>query len=221
MFVILLARFSLWIPPSYIEVVLKVAVHLPATIDDVGEYLADVTALEAAGADAIWLDDTGLDPWVVLGAMAAVTRRIGLGCLLSSAGPIPAARLGAPVAALQLLSRGRIAIGLPPRGKVASHVAALRRAKARIFATGSPRRSAEGVILEVESADQIGAAPATHIEVWAAIAIPSDREAWTSVLSAYEAAGATGVIVPWSARLVDLLRNSEPDDRSDLLMSTG
>ena len=200
---------------------LKVAVHLPATIDDVGEYLADVTALEAAGADAIWLDDTGLDPWVVLGAMAAVTRRVGLGCLLSSAGRFPAARLGPAVAALQVLSRGRIAVGLPSRGRMASHVAALRGAKARIFATGAHRTSADGVILEAESADQIGAAPATHIEVWAAIAIPPDRTAWTQALEAYERAGAEGVLVPWNARLVDLLRNTEPDDRSDLLISTG
>jgi hypothetical protein len=207
--------------PSYIEGVIKVAVKLPATIENVGEYLADVTALEAAGADAIWLDDTGLDPWVVLGALAAVTHRVGLGCLVSSAGRFPASALGGPVAALQTLSRGRIAVGLPPRGKVASHVAALRQARARIFATAADRASADGVILEVESADQISAAPATHKEVWAAIAIPPDREAWTQALEAYEAAGATGVVVPWSARLVDLLRNSEPDDRSDLLMSTG
>jgi len=29
------------------------------------------------------------------------------------------------------------------------------------------------------------------------------------------------VIVAWDPRLIDLLRNPEPDDRSDLLMSTG
>jgi len=55
-------------------------VRLPATIADVGEYLADVTALEAAGADTIWVDDSVLDPWIVLGAVAALTRRIKLGC---------------------------------------------------------------------------------------------------------------------------------------------
>jgi hypothetical protein len=125
------------------------------------------------------------------------------------------------VAALQTLSRGRIAVGLPPRGRLTNQLAALRGVKARIFATGTQRTSADGVILEVESADRMGPRPATHIEVWAAIAVPPDREAWTQALEAYEVAGATGVIVPWTARLVDLLRNTEPDDRTDLLISTG
>jgi hypothetical protein len=57
--------------------------------------------------------------------------------------------------------------------------------------------------------------------VWDTVPIPPDRDAWTSTLSACEAAGAAGVIVPWNARLIDLLRNTEPDDRSDLLVSTG
>ena len=52
---------------------LKVAVRLTATIADVGEYLADVTALEAAGADTIWVDDSVLDPWIVLGVSASPT----------------------------------------------------------------------------------------------------------------------------------------------------
>ena len=58
-------------------------------------------------------------------------------------------------------------------------------------------------------------------EKWVAIAVPPDRESWAAALREHEAAGATGVIVPWDPRLIDLLRNPEPDDRSDLLMSTG
>jgi hypothetical protein len=58
-------------------------------------------------------------------------------------------------------------------------------------------------------------------EKWLAIPAPTDREAWNAALAACETAGATGVIVPWSDRLIDLLRNPEPDDRSDLLISTG
>jgi hypothetical protein len=207
--------------PSYIELVLRVAVRLTSAINDVGEYLADVTALEAAGADAIWLDDSALDPWVVLGAMAAVTHRVGLGCLLSSSGGLPASRLAGAAAALQIVSRGRLVVGLPSRSKLTSQIAALRRVKARIFSTGSAHNSADGVILSVESADQIDPAPRTHLEVWAAIAVPPDRDAWTQAQSDYQAAGATGVIVPWDVRLVDLLRNPEPDDRTDLLISTG
>ena len=41
------------------------------------------------------------------------------------------------------------------------------------------------------------------------------------MLRDHETAGATGVIVPWDPRLIDLLRNPEADDRGDLLMSTG
>jgi Luciferase-like monooxygenase len=199
----------------------QVAVKLPAMIGDVGEYLADVTALEAAGAHAIWVDDTALDPWIVLGAMAAVTHRIRLGCLLTSMGQWPTTRLGACVTTLQKLSRGRIVVGLTPRGKQAADVAVLQAAGARVFTTGSHEKPAEGVIFNVESADQLSGARGTDIEVWAEIAVPPDREAWARTLSAFEEAGATGVIVSWNARVLDLLRNPEADDRSDLLISTG
>jgi len=186
--------------------VIKVAVRLPATIDDVGEYLADVTALEAAGAAAIWIDDAGLDPWVLLGAIAAVTHRVHLGCLLAAASAWPAEKL----ATLRKLSRGRTVVGVSSHGQAAT-----------LFRAGPKKETATGAIIEVESPNLLGAARDTHIEVWAAIEVPPDRAAWIEALSAYEAAGATGVIVPWNERVLDLLRNPEPDDRTDLLISTG
>lgn len=195
---------------------LRIGVMLPATINEVGEYLADVTALEAAGADTIWVDDTTLEPWVMLGAIAAVTHRVGLGCLLASTARWPAKRLGASAAAVQMLSHGRLVVGLPGRGKRTAHVAALRAVGAGVF--------------DVARHGQMRLAPETgthipetgkHIEVWAPIATPPDREGWSTALSSYEAKGATGVMVPWSARIIDLLRNPEPDDRTDLLISTG
>lgn len=200
---------------------LRVAVRLPATIDDIGEYLADVTALEAAGADTIWVDDTALDPWTVLGALAAVTHRVRLGCRITSTAPWPSTTLGPRVTTLQKLSRGRIVVGLPLGGSKEDHGAVLRMAGAKVFTTGFEPKAGDGVILDVESADQLSGAPDTDDEVWAAIAIPPDREAWARTLTAYEAAGAIGVIVPWNGRVLDLLRNSEPDDRTDLLISTG
>jgi hypothetical protein len=112
-------------------------------------------------------------------------------------------------------------VGLPSHTNLRNHIAALRAAEARIFTAGSSEETADGIIFNVESADQISGAPDTDIEVWASIAMPPDREAWASALGTYGAAGATGVIVPWNARLIDLLRNSEPDDRTDLLISTG
>ena len=58
-------------------------------------------------------------------------------------------------------------------------------------------------------------------ETWVEVAVPPDREGWTAALREQEEAGASGVVVAWDPRLIDLLRNPEPDDRSDLLMSTG
>jgi len=189
--------------------VVRVAVRLPSVIADVGEYLADVTALEAAAADTIWVDDRGLDPWVVLGALAAVTHRVGLGCLLTTMSEVSNSGLRACAAAVQTLSRGRMVVGLPERGVPTDHVAALRASGARIF------------VLDAERAREMDGDPNAGNEVWDIVTIPPDRDAWTSTLSSCESAGATGVIVPWDARLIDLLRNTEPDDRTDLLISTG
>jgi hypothetical protein len=58
-------------------------------------------------------------------------------------------------------------------------------------------------------------------EAWVEVPMPPDRESWAAMLREKEAAGAHGVIVRWDPRLIDLLRNPEPEDRSDLLMSTG
>jgi hypothetical protein len=204
-----------------LTLVLRVAVALPSSFDDVGEYLADATALEAAGADTIWLENTAFDPWVLLGGIAAVTHRVGLGCMLASAGALTRSSLGPPIAALHKLSRGRIVVALPDQGKLTEHVAALRAAGARIFTTSAHEKGADGCIFRVDSADQLPSKSEPQFEMWAAIAAPPDRESWAQVLSSFDAAGANGVIVPWSARLVDLLRNPEPDDRTDLLISTG
>jgi hypothetical protein len=176
----------------------RVGVRLPA-IAEVGDYLADVTALEAAGAHAVWVEDTSPDPWVMLGALAAITHRLVLGCLITSPAEWPAGRLGRAARMLQTLSRGRIVIALPQEGLLEDQVNALRAAGVKIF----------------------GSDFVAGTEKWVPIPAPLDREAWSAALAACEAAGATGVIVPWTDRLIDLLRNPEPDDRSDLLMSTG
>ena len=176
----------------------RVGVRLPV-ITQVGEYLADVTALEAAGAHAVWVEDAGPDPWVILGALAAITHRMVLGCVVTSPEEWPAAQLGRAVGALQTLSRGRIVIGLPPDGMQEDQLDALRGAGVAIFGS-----------------DLVAGA-----ERWLAISAPADRDAWNAALAACESDGATGVIVPWTDRLIDLLRNPEPDDRADLLISTG
>ncbi|TME43109.1 MAG: hypothetical protein E6I61_00220, partial [Chloroflexi bacterium] len=56
----------------------KVAVMMPAEIGDAGEFLADVRALEAAGAEMVGLDAESDEQRVLMGAIAAVTSRIKL-----------------------------------------------------------------------------------------------------------------------------------------------
>lgn len=133
---------------------------MPADFGDAAEFLADVRALEAAGAEMIGVEGGG--DGAVLGAIAAVTHRMKL-----------RVADGAGVGILQKLSRGRVVSGDP-----------------------------DG-------------------ESWVEVEMPPDRESWAAMLREHEAAGVEGVVVPWDPRLIDLLRNPEPDDRSDLQMSTG
>jgi hypothetical protein len=197
--------------------VLKVGVRLPPLTGSAGEYLADVSALEAAGAETIWLEMGGLDAWVVLGALAAVTQRVRLGCILAPGALHETGRQISGLAAGQKLSRGRILLAVP-----ADELANTTTAGAKLFSLGAPHgASVDGVIHKLESPGDLPRPTGTHIEEWGDIAMPADRDAWAAAMNAYEAAGLTGVILHWDARLIDLMRNAEPDDRSDLLMSTG
>lgn len=145
---------------------LKVAVQLPDEFVDAGEFIADVRALETAGADTVWLHATNPSHWVLAGAVGALTERIRFRIA-------EAAGSAEPVAILQKVTGGRVVTADHPD------------------------------------------------ERWERIPMPPDRQAWTAMVQEYEAADATGVIVPWDPRLIDLLRNPGEEDRSDLLMSTG
>ena len=56
---------------------LLIGVRLAAT-GDAGELFADVKAIEAAGADSLWIDAADGDPYVALAALAALTWRVRL-----------------------------------------------------------------------------------------------------------------------------------------------
>ena len=56
---------------------LLIGVRLSAT-GDAGELFADAKAIEAAGADSLWVDAVDGDPYVVIAALAAVTWRVRL-----------------------------------------------------------------------------------------------------------------------------------------------
>jgi hypothetical protein len=141
---------------------MKVAVVMPSSIEDAADFLANVRALDAAGAELLVLEAKEPDVWALAGAVAAVTHRVGIAVAGAHA-----------VETLHALSRGRLL-----------------------------------------QEDLDGAA-------WSRVELPPTRAEWTQLQEDQAAAGATGIVVSWDPRLIDLLRNPEPDDRSDLLMSTG
>ena len=91
---------------------LKIGVRLPRQFEDSGDYLADARAMESAGADSLWLDAEGYDPWILLAGMATVTRQIRLIVPVSRADRRDPQSLGVRVATLSRLSRGRAALAL-------------------------------------------------------------------------------------------------------------
>src|ERR1700730_7054117 len=88
---------------------MKVGVVFPSRLEEPGEFLADARAMEAAGADSVWMEDAGgLDPMLALAAIAAVTSQLRLG-LISRNVPSPSGRgSGRALETLQQLSRQRV-----------------------------------------------------------------------------------------------------------------
>ncbi len=60
-----------------VPAVLLIGVRLTLAAD-AGELFADAKAVEAAGADSLWIDAADGDPYVALAALAAVTWRVRL-----------------------------------------------------------------------------------------------------------------------------------------------
>jgi Luciferase-like monooxygenase len=219
----------------------NVGVRLPRQFEDSGDYLADARALESAGADSLWLDDEGHDPWLLLAGIATITGRIRLIAPISSAELRASEDLGAKIATLSRLSRGRLVLTvggtLESPAAVDGVMALARRSQCCVLLDSSSGRRvglADGVVGFSESPERFRAAiePLTKLrerekltgpfERWAAIKMPDDRESWRRLRGDYEHAGATGLIVPADPRLLDLLRNGdEEEDRSDLGLAQG
>jgi alkanesulfonate monooxygenase SsuD/methylene tetrahydromethanopterin reductase-like flavin-dependent oxidoreductase (luciferase family) len=220
---------------------LKIGVCLPCRFEDVGEYLADARALDAAGVASLWLEDEGHDPWMVLSGIAAVTG--GAQLVVPLAGT-DARRHGDPdirLTTLDRLSRGRGVICVTPSDGVETVTNVAQRAKTPVWlqAPGEPQlriaaRLADGLVRQVDSPELLRTALAPvaglreaagrtgPFEVWARVATLPDPAEWRSLRQQYEEAGATGIIVPADPRLLDLLRNGdEEDDRSDLQLAQG
>src|SRR5258708_25114611 len=99
---------------------MRIGVLLPSTVGDVGEYLADASALEGAGVHTLWLGEPsllpaggapGLEPWPLVAGIAAVTHRVRLGTAASAIAAWPPFLFAAQAASLDQLSRGRLVVG--------------------------------------------------------------------------------------------------------------
>jgi hypothetical protein len=176
--------------------------------DDLGEWLADGAAFEAAGADALCIDfarEPELDPLALTAALAAVTfRSLLVTTLPASDGPALARTLDT----IGQLSHGRLRIlaDAIPAGEVAGIAARL----------GVFRRISTdpGVFEHIHEPDEA--------QRWVSVPAPDSRAAWRETLSGAAERGPGGLLVSGGPRLLDILRN--PDDqggRRDLQLSQG
>jgi len=220
---------------------LKIGVAISGQVADAGECLADARALEAAGVDSIWVDRrSGLDPWMLVAGIAAITGRVRLAVAIDPADGTPEV-LSQRVSTLHRLSRGRamLRMGIGATDEI---IAVARRAGSLVLALEAgddesyerAAKLADGVVHPGEMPAATGAAfrrvlelrprdrGAASLELWTHVPAPDARAGWNEALRASEDAGATGVIVPFGPRLLDLLRRpDEEDDRSDLLVAQG
>jgi hypothetical protein len=188
----------------------KVGVLLARRPDELGEWLADAAAFEAAGAHALWVDpepEAKLDPLALLAALAALTSR----ALLVATPPAsehPSEALGLTLATIGRLSHGRLALAAEPG----------RLEELTDLAPGSAAfRRLPGEPAAFERLDAAAAA-----ERWVRTPSPQGRAAWRTALADAVANGAGGLLVPAGPRLLDILRNpNDPDDRRDLHLAQG
>ncbi|HEX6011513.1 MAG TPA: hypothetical protein VFY87_06850 [Geminicoccaceae bacterium] len=190
---------------------LEVGVLLAPRPEELGEWLADARAFEAAGAAALWVDpdpESGLDPFALLAALAALTSEALLVAPPPAAGDRPVAALAATLATVARLSHGRLALAADA-DRLGELTALLPGCDAFRRLPGTPpafeRRRGEG-----------------DAERWVQTAPPESRAAWRLALADAAERGAGGVLVPAGPRLLDLLRNpDDPGDRRDLYLAQG
>jgi len=193
----------------------------------------------------------GPEALLLLAAIASVTYRVKLGVsLLTSAAFLPDLA-GSMLDTLDRVSRDRTILALAAidgdsrletllTGLRQSREAAERRRQVLLVVTSAPGygsavRWGDGVICPGEPAAmqpvfqrllelRRDAQRQDPFELWALVPAPDGMAAWRETRAACEAAGATGLIVPFGPRLLDMLRRgdeAQEDDRSDLLLSYG
>ena len=171
---------------------IKVGVSLARQPDDLGEWLADAAAFEAAGVDVLCVDlapESELDPLALTAALAVVTFR----SLLVAVRP-------APDGPFQALERMVTTAGQLSRGRL------------RVLAGALPREELGGL---TEIGGGLG-------ERWVSAPAPDSRATWRATLADAAERGAQGLLVPAGPRLLDILRNpDDPGERPDLQLSQG
>lgn len=187
----------------------KVGVVLDRRLDALGEWFADATAFEAAGADVLWVDpvpESGLDPLAVLAALAARTSR----SLLVAAVPVsggPPSELARTIATIVRLSHGRLALVADREWPEALSTV--------LADLGSFHRLPDEQGLEQRRRGD-------EVERWVQTSSPESRAAWREALADARERGVHGLLVPAGPRLLDMLRNpQDPDGRGDLHLAQG
>jgi hypothetical protein len=180
----------------------RVGVLLRRSPVDLGEWLADAAAFDAAGADALWIDpapDTGLDPLAVTAGLATVTFRSLLVTPAPQLSGRPEAR-ARTLTTVSQLSRGRLAL-FGEHGYVAEVTASL------------PVRADVAIFHRIDDASFERAGTDGAPERWVRTAVVDGRPAWRAAIADAAGRGIGGLLVPAEVRLLDILRN--PDDRGD------
>src|SRR5438094_10433162 len=178
---------------------MKVGVVFPSRFEEPGEFLADARAMETAGVDSIWLQyqDDGLDPLLMLAAIAAVTSRLRLGLIPESASPLAEEAESPSPLTEEAQSPSPLAGEGRGGGFDQRQISTL-------------QQLSRNRIVEVST------------ESWQRVEVPADRDAWATTLERAQRDGAHGVLVPLDPRLLDILRH--PDDaidRPDLILAQG
>ena len=201
--------------------VVRVGVALPLRPERLGEWLADASAYDAAGVDAIWLEvetETGLDPLALLAALAVTTYRSRL-VLSVGAGDLPPGAAERILDTVRRLSRNRITLVGAAEGldEIVDRVGAV-----PVLARGE---SATDVGVDDDPPAPLVAARSRDDadgERWLRATSPEDRAAWQVTLSDATDQGVTGVVVDASPLLIDILRNPVPTgDRHEMHIATG
>ncbi len=194
---------------------------------------------------------TGPEALLLLAAVASVTYRVKLGVSLLTSVPFLADLTGSMLDTLDRVSRGRTILALSDTDGDPRLETLLPGLRQSLKATEIPRqvllmvtselghraavRWGDGVICPGEPAAmqpvfqrlielRRDAQKQEPFELWALVRAPDGMAAWRETRAACEAAGATGLIVPFGPRLLDMVRRgdeAQEDDRSDLLLSYG